>query len=408
MGYNLVKINHYFTDYLEDYYRRNPHMASEPYAVQYEQLMADAFYWADFMSRGLQKLGVNAQEIVGNAAPLQASWAREHGLSCAGAQLVLAQLEQMKPDVVFVYDTKIYNGKFIEAIRERVTSVRAVIGWCSYPYSRALLEAFRPFDLMLTCAPEYVAQFREHNLPMYYLPHAFEASLVSRLDNATAATGSDVFFSGGLINTPGYHGTRRRILSRLVDSNLSLELRAVLPRESAAKYVAKKCAYSLGKMLQTVQLGDLAGRLPGVREAITWPSPPSRPRHTRKLALASSPPLYGLAMLRALHKARIGLNIHCDIAANHATSLRLFETAGCGACLLTEHRANLSDFFEPGKEVVTYTSVEDCLEKIAWLLKHPEQRLAIAKAGQRRTLAEHNFSLRAETLHGLIMRHCLV
>jgi spore maturation protein CgeB len=73
-----------------------------------------------------------------------------------------------------------------------------------------------------------------------------------------------------------------------------------------------------------------------------------------------------------------------------------------GTCLVTEWRKNLSEFFEPDKEVVTYRSPEECLEKIKWLLEHPEECQAIAKSGQARTLKDHTFSQRAVQLDGII------
>jgi len=52
--------------------------------------------------------------------------------------------------------------------------------------------------------------------------------------------------------------------------------------------------------------------------------------------------------------------------------------------------------------VVTYNSPEECVEKVNWLLSHPNELKQIADAGQKRTLKDHNFERRAETLHEII------
>ena len=78
--------------------------------------------------------------------------------------------------------------------------------------------------------------------------------------------------------------------------------------------------------------------------------------------------------------------------------MRLFETSGVGTCLLTDARHNLSGLFEADREIMVYESVEDCIEKIGWLLAHPLEAAQIAAAGQSRTLKDHTFARRAEVL----------
>jgi spore maturation protein CgeB len=82
--------------------------------------------------------------------------------------------------------------------------------------------------------------------------------------------------------------------------------------------------------------------------------------------------------------------------------MRLFEATGAGACLITDRKENLGTLFVPDGEVVAYTSPEDCIEKVLWLLDHPEERNRIAKAGQARTLREHTFIHRAEEFDDLV------
>lgn len=79
--------------------------------------------------------------------------------------------------------------------------------------------------------------------------------------------------------------------------------------------------------------------------------------------------------------------------------MRLYETTGVGACLLTDTKSDLNRYFEPDVEVVTYASAEECVEKVKWLLENPVHCQSIAKAGQKRTLKEHNFKNRVELFY---------
>ncbi len=68
---------------------------------------------------------------------------------------------------------------------------------------------------------------------------------------------------------------------------------------------------------------------------------------------------------------------------------RNFEVPGCGAFLLTGEADNLGDYYEEGREVVTFSDVDDMIDKIRYYLRHEEERETVAEAGFRRTLSEH-------------------
>jgi spore maturation protein CgeB len=85
--------------------------------------------------------------------------------------------------------------------------------------------------------------------------------------------------------------------------------------------------------------------------------------------------------------------------------LRLYEATGMGALLLTDWKDDLGDIFETDREVVTYRSPEECAEKARYYLDHPDERAAIAEAGQRRTLRDHTWLKRMEEFVGIVERH---
>ncbi|WP_352429222.1 glycosyltransferase [Thermoflexus sp.] len=98
---------------------------------------------------------------------------------------------------------------------------------------------------------------------------------------------------------------------------------------------------------------------------------------------------------RVYSQSRIVFN--CSIAGD--VTMRIFEGAACGALVLTDAVANgLEELFEIGKEIVVYRDDADLMEKIAYYLRHDAEREAIARAGQRRVLAEHTYLHRAARL----------
>ena len=67
----------------------------------------------------------------------------------------------------------------------------------------------------------------------------------------------------------------------------------------------------------------------------------------------------------------------------------------------------MKELFDPGKEVVTYDSIQDCIEKAKWLIEHPAERKKIAEAGKQRCLCEHTYDNRAVEFDQIIKRVAL-
>lgn len=100
-------------------------------------------------------------------------------------------------------------------------------------------------------------------------------------------------------------------------------------------------------------------------------------------------------MVGAFNRAKINLNLAngADVRVKQIKG-RNFEVPACGGFLLTGVAENLSDYYEFGKEIVTFDGTADLADKIKHYLAHPEEREAIAKAGYERTMREHTYSHR--------------
>jgi spore maturation protein CgeB len=403
MSYRFVKVASFYRDFLRQYYEKYPGLVTQSYGQQYSHLMDQAYSWSDFYARHLCTLGAEAFEIVSNAQHLQRAWAAEHGSTAMGRDLVLAQLKALKPEVVFFQDSISFNGEWVRSLYKEIPSLRLTIGWCCAPYGAEHLEQFSAFDIMCVCGPNFMDEFSRNGFRSFEIHHAFEDSLVPRLAEENPYPSSDFIFIGSLIPGAGYHDVRKVLLEYLLNSEISLELYANIPRITEFELLQRQAAYVAVSALKKAGLKRLASELPGIKKAYALPEMPRRWRHNEKLEACAKPPLFGLEMFKALSRAKIGFNNHGDVAGEYAANVRLFEVTGAGACLLTDRKKNLGEFFEEDKEAVAYGSPEECIEKVRYLTSHPEICRTIAAAGQARTLRDHSFRNRAEELHQIIV-----
>jgi spore maturation protein CgeB len=70
---------------------------------------------------------------------------------------------------------------------------------------------------------------------------------------------------------------------------------------------------------------------------------------------------------------------------------RTFEVPSAGGFLLTEAAPGLDRYFTIDREIVTFGTKQDLIEKTRYFLKHPEIRDQIAMAGHQRAAAEHTY-----------------
>ena len=79
-GVKVLILDTYYPAFVQATYRQTPDLASRAYADQLDRLLAQAFGTADFYSRRLCEMGVDAVNVIGNCAPLQLRWADENGI----------------------------------------------------------------------------------------------------------------------------------------------------------------------------------------------------------------------------------------------------------------------------------------------------------------------------------------
>jgi len=83
----------------------------------------------------------------------------------------------------------------------------------------------------------------------------------------------------------------------------------------------------------------------------------------------------------ACNTAKIVLG-HCGLAdVSCSNSQRDYRVIASGGFLLTEHVLDCELLFKPGIEIATYTTADDCVDKIRYYLEHEEERKVIQDAG---------------------------
>jgi hypothetical protein len=257
--------------------------------------------------------------------------------------------------VLFVHDPWTIGDRLLDLLGSRV---RLLVGQLA---SRAPgVGRLRRFDLMLSSFPHFVADWRAAGIDaelfrLGYYERVGERLAREDIDAAADASGrSGVVLSGGL--SPKTYPTVTPMLEEL-------------------------CA-----AVDVDVYGYAADELPAGSPIL---------RRFRG-------PAWGLDIYRHMARAAVVVNRHGDIAQGMANNMRLFEATGVGAAVLTEAAPNLHEMFEPGVEMATYSSGEELVAKVRALLDDSPARVALAAAGQRRTLAEHTYAERMRELSAML------
>ncbi|WP_271614783.1 CgeB family protein [Bradyrhizobium sp. CCBAU 51627] len=387
----VLILNADYPRFLTWLYRQRPGLENESYAAQMAARNASLFGVADFYSRNFAGLGHAAMDIHVNNAWMRAAWAREHGLALSAPpppgtppardavpgwvqravaplkpmlrplarkvglsprldteaeQILLAQIEDFKPDLVLNQDLFHIDTRLARRIKQIGRPI--LIGQTGISPPRG--EDWSVYDLMISQMRSVVEFFRGHGARAELVHLAFEPAILDVLPPPPPQQ-FDVTFVGAV---SADH--QRRVA----------QLEAV-----ARRYDLKL----FGSGLHTL--------------------PASSPLHR-----CHQGEVWGAAMYQALRASRITLNSHIDMAGSDAGNARLFEATGVGTFLLTDFKDNLHTLFAPQREVAAWRDPKDCLAMIDHYLADEATRVAIAQAGQTKTFAAHTFRRRVEQILG--------
>jgi hypothetical protein len=369
----VLIVNHDYPDFTGWLYRAHSGLESRVYEEQLQARLQSLFGLADFCSINLRKLGHEAWNIFFDSEQMQRAWAREHGLKLPQSHawkfrlrrgivpwvqrlpderwaydVLAAQIKRFKPDILLIQAVVLIDPLFLAEIKPLV---KLLAGQIASPFS--MRKEYGVYDLMVSSLPWMVQTFRDAGLRSELNRLAFEPSVLNSLGPSGANI--DASFVGSL------------------------------------SYAFQERIAWLETVCANAPVTVWSPHVNGLR-----PESPIRSHHAGAV--------YGIEMFRILKSSSMTLNHHIDVAGPHANNQRLYEATGVGTLLVTDWKQNLHELFEPGKEVVVYRNSEECVELIRYYLDHGDERAAIARAGQQRTLRDHTFEIRMRELAEILMK----
>jgi len=399
---SLLKISTFYKDFLVDYYSKNPTIKESGFEDQFSHLMDQGYGYSDYFPRYLESnYAIKSNEIIANAIHLQQAWARENTCKKHGDDLLLEQIIKFQPEVLFIQAATEYSADFIRLIREKVKSLRLLIGHTCSPYTRTNQESFQEYDLLLTCSDRFKNELEKLGILCYHFPHAVESTLVRHLIPNTPKE-DNIVFIGSLLYRSEFHKERIKVLEELMNETLPVVLIGELEEDPWSVLKVKQILYLMIKAGESMRIGEKAkkGIFRKIAQLKEMPRKAPYPEIIRKSLRKEH--LYGKKLLDELANHRIGFNIHAEVAGDYAANVRMFEVAGAGSLLLTDHKKNISELFEPGEEILTYKNTTELIEKAKWALEHPRECEKISARGQARVLRDHSVEKRVDLLHEIL------
>ncbi|MBI5407934.1 MAG: glycosyltransferase [Nitrospirae bacterium] len=266
-------------------------------------------------------------------------------------------IKDSKPD--FILHSK---DEFPPSIYREMRQFTKVIQWYPDPVIPDWLPPYvNEADVFLTMSEGLVTDFRKINPNSFWLteavaPSFFEIKEITESD--VRAYSADVTFVGNLGSKPVYL-PRRKYLQAVIKNGFHL------------KWWGQKIPRKFSTI--PLLLGKL-GRSYGGK--FVWGE-----EH---------------AKIARLSKIYLGFDARPRVCKS--MSERLYIAVACGAFYMCQYVDGIEDIFMPDKEIVTFQTEEEMVEKIKYYIKNDDLRMTIARAGQERVLKEHTYEVRARQL----------
>ncbi|MCP4351339.1 MAG: glycosyltransferase [Desulfobacterales bacterium] len=428
-NYRIIRIAplHYDTPMLK-LYAQNTELRFKPYAEQQKILFEMAYVYSDSFSRRMRELGHDACEIVYDLEILQKKWAAEKGIKYDPDNwqndIMLKQIEDIKPDVIYFQDIWSLPYSIRKNLKDIFPFIRLIVIFRGFPGITPpdLLQQLANADVLLVGSPILLEKCKDAGIRSHLVYHSFDEAILEKLGDEPAEHNPkyDFTFAGssGYDTTSG-HQSRYWTLVELIqktklepwihdlkDTKISKKIKL---RNSIKKLLAYCDTATLEKiptlMAGPAKLKKIASEIIEVRhyEADDGPRLPKNPLH-EIFPRRCHKPVFGIDMYRILRQSKVTFNKHSDPAEDTVDNIRMFQAPGVGTCLLTDAGRNISDLFAEDQEVVTYSSVEECIEKVNYLLDHDNVRRQIARAGQKRTLKDHTIINRCRQVDEILQK----
>lgn len=102
----------------------------------------------------------------------------------------------------------------------------------------------------------------------------------------------------------------------------------------------------------------------------------------------------GTKQVEAINSGKIYLSFSKTMAGFNNVKVGLFEAVACHSFVLTEYMEELNQYFEIGREIICFNSIQELLEKADYYLSNDNERNIVSERSYQRYLNEHTYEQR--------------
>lgn len=391
----------------------------QEFAVAYDQM---GYTYGTGVSNAMKNLGYDAAEIVYDCEIMQKTWANEHSTQFREeswkTDILLAQIRYLQPDILlFQGSDPVFSSTNRRKWKKKFPSIQVLL---LHKGNISPVHEMKGFDMVFSAYPRLHKRNTDAGLPSFLLYHGFDHRRLLQLQQW--ADQYDCTFSGSSGYGISEHRIRYQMLDELFSKTplrgwLAEEVPKPLPVSSSLwrwksslisrsiDKIRKFGAVNLVKQFSTTLSERIHSNLCECKGVAVQDCQMREPDMMLKQRYPDKiqPAVHGITMLNLLHNSKTSLQIGGDAQIYKQNgSMRQFEATGSGSVLLMDHGENVEELFIPDKEILTYSSVHDCMEKMQYLSDNPDEQKKIAIAGQKRTLQDHTIEQRCKAIDLLI------
>lgn len=423
-----MRISHIFTPNLIDNVLKNiGEFNSLSYIEQSKKLELLKIDSCCALSEELRRIGHEVVDFYPDLELCQKKWATENNFICTNSdwknQILLKQIEVNRPDILFFQKVPTFPKAILFKLKKIFRFIRRIVYHTAYLGASSNLDYV---DILLVGTPSLVERFHKKGYKPELFYHYFDSSILNYFNGSNYSKNFQLTFLGSSGFGGGYLHADRYFFLKFLAENSNLQMWVNEP----IRYEGNdKTHFSLRKNLKKLINFLPSSFLLGMKDNLGILQPlealvneciqeKSFNRDGRKLPDKPLRALFpdkcfngtmGIDYYKIMYQSKISFTKACnnisdgfDNNKGDIGAIRLFEATGLGSCLIADTGPNMGDLFEEGKEIVTYTTKEEALDKIKFLQENETQRKEIAKHGQIRTLRDHTEKNRAQQFDLLI------
>tara|TARA_Y100001935_G_C17311792_1_gene517205 strand:- start:14898 stop:16205 length:1308 start_codon:yes stop_codon:yes gene_type:complete len=431
-NYKIMRITGvYYSELLKSWVSKNSHLENHNYNDYFNFFVNDKNIFSYGFTKSFKKLKQEAVELIIDFEFLQKKWAIENNVSFSDEnwilEIMMAQVKEIMPDIIFIqsHDFTIPgrfikdrpNENLIKILKENCPFIKRIILFAGYSSS---LDRVYHADHLFCSSPGVVEKYKiaglDQSIKSSTLYHSFDYSIKndiketnkiydftflgsSRIPESRYYFLKELFDKTDLIGWINENtvGNSKKTINQFLRENIKLILSFFSDNQlntlGRKKYLSRKII----NVIEDIKQQRFAFKNIKINKNSIDFIKNLYPKRCKE-------PVMGIEMYKILSKSHVTFNRHADDSFGFVGNMRLFESTGVGTCLLTDSGKNISELFEENKEVVTYKSLSEAVDKARYLIENKSESDKIAKAGQLKTLNCHTIMNRCQQIDEVIQQ----